>query len=224
MKISALLIFILFVANIIDVYSLRFRYFVGAYRGSSISYSNIISYKARLLYVISGMLFALRFERSGAATMPYQEMLIVSTLSLAFCILYQKFLFLDQFLTSILGPIGSRFIVGKVAFSQKEASHDVAINWMLAIGSAFVYFLISASIAIPVIISKHVPGYQISAVYIGNIINFIATSISLTFIEPLSMKIVDERSSGLSLNSFYVGRRISYFLSSVVWLFVSCIE
>ncbi len=218
MKTSFLLVSTLFLANVFDLYSLRFRCFIGIYRGSSISYSNIISYKARLLYVISGMLFALRFEKSGAATMPYQEMLIVSILSLAYCFLYEKFTIVDRALTWAVGPIGSKFVVAKVALSPKEMNHDAVVNWILVVGSGFVYFLISASTAIPVIISKYIPSYQISAVYIGNIINFFATSISLTLIEPLSMKMADERTGGQSLASFYFGRRLSYAFSSIVWL------
>ena len=218
MKTSFTIVLTLFLANVFDLYSLRFRCFVGVYRGSSISYSNIISYKARLLYVISGMLFALRFEKLGPATMPYKEMLFVSVFSFGFCLLYEKFKFVDQALTWAIGPVGSKFIVAKVAFSSKEANNDVSINWILAVGSAFVYFLISASTAVPVIISRYIPSYQISAVYIGNIINFIATSISLTLIEPLSMKMADERTGGQSLGSFYVGRRMSYIFSSIVWL------
>ena len=222
MKTSCLLILTLFLANILDLYSLRFRFFVGVYRGSSIGYSNIISYKARLLYVISGMLFALRFEKYGAATLPYQEMLIVSILSLAYCLIYEKYPILDRALTWAIGPIGSKFVVAKVALSPSEFYHDAVVNWILAIGSAFVYFLISASAAIPVIVAVYFPSHQISAVYIGNIINFFATSISLTVIEPLSMKMADEKNCGESLTSFYVGRRISYVFSCIVWLFAFC--
>ena len=220
-SVMALLIFILVAGFVMDAYAvlLKIGQFSGV--GEMLAMSNLVQYMARMSNVLVILILSILFETQVLSVSIVLVFLTASflgaiavyvlTKSESFCSLVRFFLM--PFLYPSFKKLAQKNIWKELNFSFKEFNR-------LTFFSTFTNSLIVLAMFAPFGIAYAYPEIRMTSVYVGQLINFLATILVFSIQDPISMRLIDHEKYDDVGVSLVFGRIFSYGITIVIFLFI----
>lgn len=215
------LVMILIAGFLLDAYAvlLKIGQFSGV--GEMLAMSNLVQYMARMSNVLVIFALSLLFETNRLnvsvafvfllATFMGAIAVYALTKSQKFCSVIR--LFLTPFLYPSFKGLAKKDIWRELNFSFKEFNR-------LTFFSTFTNGLIVLAMFAPFGIAYAYPEIRMTSVYVGQLINFLATILVFSIQDPISMRLIDhERYEDVGV-SLVFGRIFSYIITIFIFLLI----
>lgn len=209
---------VIFAASVVlDVYGYYVRSTVDINEQAQVlAFGNWVIYIARVLGIGFSFLLAICFEMG-----------VLSDVSLVFCIGFCLSLVMVFFV--VKEPVAERFLckLFHFVFYIPFATMSSRLFWRplhiglgmrggaMFISAGFMYW----ALLLPFIIAKYFPDVRMTAVFVGQIMSFVSTVISLSYLEPRLMKFLDEKSDVRHVDSMVFGRVLLVFCCAIFSIF-----
>ena len=203
----------------LDVYALFIRLSdVTQNRSEGLALANWVLYLARILNLASA--FALAFVFESNKDLRFSELILWGfLLGLILLITFMRFRTVELVMHKLFGFIlfmPARALLG-VKFwrpiGQPRTAHVVI--------SLCISLFLNAAIFLPFVITKIIPEYRMSAVYMGQFMNFASTLLLMLYADPVMMRGRDSQILAAGMDGFIWGRLIANALVVaffVVWV------
>jgi hypothetical protein len=220
-SVIALLVFILVAGFVMDAYAvlLKIGQFSGV--GEMLAMSNLVQYMARMSNVLVIFILSILFETKFldvsitlvflCASFLGAISVFVLTKSESFCALIR--IVLMPFLYPSFKKLAKQNIWKELNFSNKKLNR-------LTFFSTFTNSLIVLAMFAPFGIAYAYPEIRMTSVYVGQLINFLATILVFSIQDPISMRLIDlEKYDDVGI-SLVFGRVFSYVITVVIFLII----
>lgn len=217
----ALLVFILVAGFVMDAYAvlLKISQFSGV--GEMLAMSNLVQYMARMSNVLVIFILSILFETKVLSVSIALVFLCASffgaisvyvlTKSESFCAWVRRLLL--PFLYPSFKKLAKQNIWKELNFSKKEFNR-------LTFFSTFTNSLIVLAMFAPFGIAYAYPEIRMTSVYVGQLINFLATILVFSIQDPISMRLIDlEKYDDVGI-SLVFGRIFSYLMTIGIFLLI----
>lgn len=215
------LVMILIAGFLLDAYAvlLKIGQFSGV--GEMLAMSNLVQYMARMSNVLVIFALSLLFETNRLnvsvafvfllATFMGAIAVYALTKSQKFCSVIR--LFLTPFLYPSFKSLAKKDIWRELNFSFKEFNR-------LTFFSTFTNGLIVLAMFAPFGIAYAYPEIRMTSVYVGQLINFLATILVFSIQDPISMRLIDHEKYEDVGVSLVFGRVFSYIITIFIFLLI----
>lgn len=205
----------------LDVYALYVRLSeVAQSRSEGLALAGWVLYLARIFIMASSFVLAFIFESKQGIR--FSELILVGfTLGTAFLSIFMRYGWLEVQIRKIFGFV--------LFMPAKELAKDIyfwrplgAPKIVHIVTSTAVCLFLNAGIFLPFIMTKLVPEYRMSAVYMGQFVNFVATLVVMLYADPVMMRGRDAKISVGGLDGFIWGRLLANFLIAgffIAWVY-----
>lgn len=203
----------------LDVYALYVRLSeVTQKRSEGLALANWVLYLARIFNLTSS--FALAFIFESKQNIRFSELILVGfMLGCAFLFAFVRYRMLEEWVQKATGLI--LFMPAKGLAKSRFWRPLSSPKLTHLMTSLCICLFLNVAIFLPFIITKLVPEYRMSAVYIGQFMNFISTLLLMLYADPVMMRGRDAQISVGGMDGFIWGRLVANSLISVfftVWV------
>jgi hypothetical protein len=203
----------------LDVYSLYVRLSdVSQYQSEGLALANWVLYLARILNLTSA--FALAFIFESNQSVRFSELILIGFM--LGCILlfsFVKYRGLEPLMHIIAGFI--LFLPAK-RLSKNRFWRKLGRPRLAHVITSFgICLFLNLAIFLPFVVTRILPEYRMSAVYLGQFMNFISTLLLMLYADPAMMRGRDALVLVKGMDGFIWGRLLANFLivgSLVVWV------
>ena len=209
----------LMVAIWLDVYALFIRLSdVTQNRSEGLALANWVLYLARILNLASA--FALAFVFESNKEVRFSELILLGFV-LGFILLaaFVQFRSVEVLIHKLFGFV--LFMPARSLWGAKfwrPIGHARVAHVLI---SLFICLFLNAAIFLPFVITKIMPQYRMSAVYMGQFMNFASTLLLMLYADPVMMRGRDTQILAAGMDGFIWGRFVAnalVILFFVVWV------
>lgn len=216
MMIELLLVCLLTVSYVLDFHSIYIRSHNSAKKiGEFLALANLVQYLSRILIVITIFIISILTETKHKNI---DFSLIFSLASFLATILLIIIIHNEKIANMICIIIKPAIILSfrNIANQQYWRIFTRKIKMSLMISSFSVNSLALTASFLPFLIAEFIPQYRMTSVYAGQLLNFCATAIVLTMLDPKAMRLLSTGSADEARSSILLGRITSHVLASFV--------
>lgn len=184
--------------------------------GEFLALANLVQYLSRILIVISVFCISILTETNHKPINFYVIFSVASICSNIVSILLMKSERAADLLCTLVKP-AIILSFRNIADQKYWRTSNVQKKISLIISSFTVNTLALIASFLPFIIAENIPQYRMTSVYAGQLLNFFATAIVLTMLEPKAMRLLSTGAADQARASILLGRIISHTLASVAF-------
>lgn len=202
----------------LDVYSLYVRLSeVTQTRSEGLALANWVLYLARIFIMTSS--FALAFIFESKQSIRFSELILVGFgLGTALSLAFVRYRWLEVWIRKVAGFV--MFMPAKGLAKENDFWRPLgAPKVSHLVTSMSTCLFLNVGIFLPFIMTKLVPEYRMSAVYMGQFVNFMSTLLVMLYADPVMMRGRDAQISVGGLDGFIWGRLLANLL--ITGLFVA---
>lgn len=207
----AMLVIMLVFGFIIDAYAVFLKVAVAERLGESLAMANLVQYLARVSNVLVVFVLSFAFETGRLESNIVHLFMLASAFGVIFVILLIYVKCFCNFITYCLYPV---LYVPFPSISKRMVWQDLkklnVKDLRLFAASAATNLLIVLAMFIPFGISAVYPEMRMTSVYVGQLVNFLATLLVFAIQEPVSMRLVDDEAYHSAGSALLWGRAFSY--------------
>lgn len=218
MLLPVVLVIMLVLGFVIDAYSVFLKVAVVDGLGESLAMANLVQYLARISNVLVVFFLSFAFETGRLESDVVYLFMLASGLGVisVITLLYVKRA-CDLVTCSLFPVLYFPFPMLSRRLVWQDLRLFDAKQLRLVVTSAATNFLIVLAMFVPFGIAAIYPEMRMTSVYIGQLVNFLATLLFFSLQEPVSMRLVDEEAYQSVGSALLWGRVSSYILALVIF-------